>query len=126
MSDDEKAIRQLIDTWITASQAGDLQTVLGLMADDVVFLVAGQKPFGKAEFAAASSAMADLRIEGHSEIREIEIAGPWAWCRTDLSIVITPPDGPTVRRAGPTLTILRKQPAGHWVIARDANLLTAA
>ena len=126
MSDDEKAIRTLIDTWIAASQAGDLQTVLGLMSDDVVFLVAGKQPFGKAEFAAASRAMTGLRIEGHSEIREIEIAGPWAWCRTELSIVITPPDGAPVRRAGPTLTILRKQPAGNWVIARDANLLTAA
>ena len=50
MSDDEKAIRTLIDTWLTASQAGDLQTVLGLMSDDVVFLVAGQQPFeAKAE-----------------------------------------------------------------------------
>ncbi len=32
-------------------------------------------------------------------------------------------DLPTVRRAGHTLTILRKGLAGAWMIARDANLL---
>ena len=33
MNDDERAIRELIDTWMTASQAGDIETVLGLMTD---------------------------------------------------------------------------------------------
>lgn len=125
MSDDEQAIRRLIATWMTASAAGDIPTVLGLMADDVVFLTAGQKPFGKAEFAERSRQMAGLKIEGRSEIRELEIAGSWAWCRNELSVAVTTPDGKVVRRAGPTLAILRKQPDGRWLLARDANLLTA-
>jgi ketosteroid isomerase-like protein len=29
-----------------------------------------------------------------------------------------------VRRGGYTLTILKKQPDGRWLLARDANLLT--
>jgi uncharacterized protein (TIGR02246 family) len=126
MSEDEQAIRTLIDTWLTASAAGDLATVLRLMSDDVVFLVAGQEPFGKAAFAATSQAMQGTRIEAHGEIREIEIAGPWAWCRTELAVVMTPPGGTPVRRSGPTLTILRKQPHGTWVVLRDANLMTVA
>jgi uncharacterized protein (TIGR02246 family) len=126
MSDDERAIRKLIDTWMTASRMGDLQTVLGLMSDDVVFLVPGKKPFGKAEFAATSGSMKDVRIEGRSEIRELEIAASWAWVRADLSIVMTSPGGEPIRRSGPTLTILRKQPDGRWLLARDANLLGAA
>jgi ketosteroid isomerase-like protein len=36
---------------------------------------------------------------------------------------MTPPEGEPVRRAGYTLTILRKEPSGKWVLARDANLL---
>jgi ketosteroid isomerase-like protein len=36
---------------------------------------------------------------------------------------ISPPNGKLVVRSGYTLTILRKQPDGNWVIARDANLL---
>jgi len=33
MSEDERAIRNLIATWMTATQAGDLEKVLDLMAD---------------------------------------------------------------------------------------------
>jgi ketosteroid isomerase-like protein len=36
---------------------------------------------------------------------------------------MTPPGGKPVRRAGYTLTILRKEPDGRWRLARDANLL---
>ena len=52
MTDDEKAIHGVIDTWLRSTAAGDTATVLTLMADDVVFLTPGQPPFGKKEFAA--------------------------------------------------------------------------
>ena len=42
MITDEQAIRDLVALWHRATAAGDVDTVLGLMADDVVFLVAGQ------------------------------------------------------------------------------------
>ena len=32
-------------------------------------------------------------------------------------------DGAPIRRAGNTLSILRKQPGGAWVVVRDANML---
>ena len=53
MTADEQEIRELVATWMSATKAGDLPTVLSLMTDDVVFLVAGQQPFGKQQFAAA-------------------------------------------------------------------------
>jgi uncharacterized protein (TIGR02246 family) len=124
MSDDERAIRDLIATWMSASQAGDTDTVLSLMTDDVVFMVPGKEPFGKAAFAAASQEMKDVRIEGTSEIREVEVLGDWAYLRGHLQVAVTTPAGNTVRRAGYTLTILRKEPDGKWRLARDANLLT--
>ncbi|TGV80367.1 SgcJ/EcaC family oxidoreductase, partial [Mesorhizobium sp. M00.F.Ca.ET.149.01.1.1] len=37
MSDDEAAIRHVVETWMEASRRGDLEAVLGLMTDDVVF-----------------------------------------------------------------------------------------
>lgn len=37
MNQDEQQIRELVQRWIAASKAGDAQTVLSLMADDVVF-----------------------------------------------------------------------------------------
>ncbi|MDX1523694.1 MAG: DUF4440 domain-containing protein, partial [Anaerolineae bacterium] len=36
MIDDERAIHELVQTWVTATKAGDIQTVLSLMTDDVV------------------------------------------------------------------------------------------
>ena len=124
MTDDERAIRQLVSTWMAASQAGDTETVLSLMADDVVFMVVGQEPFGKAAFAAAARGMQNVRMEGTSDIRELTVLGDWAYLRNHLTVTMTPPGGQPVRRAGYTLTILRKTPAGQWLLARDANLMT--
>ena len=123
MSDDERAIRELVARWMAASQAGDTQTVLSLMTDDVVFMIPGREPFGKQEFAAAAQAMTGARIEGRSDIRELQVQGDWAYLRSYLEVSVTPPGGNTVRRAGYTLTILRKQPDGRWLLSRDANLL---
>jgi uncharacterized protein (TIGR02246 family) len=123
MSDDERAIRELVAKWMAASQAGDTQTVLSLMTDDVVFMVPGREPFGKQEFAAASEGMKDVGIEGRSDIRELQVLGDWAYLRSYLELSVTPPGGNTVRRAGHTLTILRKQADGRWLLSRDANLL---
>ena len=39
MSDDERSIRELLTKWFDATKKGDPQTVLSLMADDVVFMV---------------------------------------------------------------------------------------
>lgn len=49
MLNDEQAIRDLVKKWMVATQAGDIETVLSLMTEDVVFLVPGQQPFGKDE-----------------------------------------------------------------------------
>jgi uncharacterized protein (TIGR02246 family) len=124
MTDDERAIRELIATWMQASQAGDTAKVLSLMADDVVFQVPGREPFGKEAFAAMSQGMKGIRMEGSSDIRELRVLGDWAYLRNYLTITMTPPSGKPIRRAGYTLTILRKQADGQWVLARDANLLT--
>ena len=122
MSDDKLEIRQLADTWFAASQSGDFATVLDLMTDDVVFMVPGAKPFGKAAFAAAAEEMKDVSIDGATDIQEIEVLGEWAYIR-NLEIIVTPVGGTPMRRAVNTLTILRKDTDGRWQVARDANLL---
>ena len=123
MSDDERAIRDLVATWMAASKAGDQDTVLGLMTDDVVFMVPGREPFGKEAFAAASQGMQGMRIEGTSDIVELQVLGDWAYLRNRLNVTITPPGGAPTTRSGYTLTILRKEADGNWRLARDANLL---
>jgi uncharacterized protein (TIGR02246 family) len=123
MDEDETAIRDLVRRWMDATRAGDVEAVLGLMTDDVLFMVPGRDPFGKEEFAAASRGMHGVRIDGRSDIEEIRILGDWAWIRNRLEVIATPPAGDPIRRAGYTLTILRKEADGRWRLHRDANLL---
>jgi uncharacterized protein (TIGR02246 family) len=125
MNPDEQAIRTLVDTWFRATTAGDLSTVLGLMADDVVFLGPGRPAMRKAGFAEVSRGMeGKMRIEGTAEIQEIRAFGDWAYCWNHIVVTMTPSDGgEAIRRAGPALSILRKQSDGGWVIFRDANML---
>lgn len=126
MQNDEQEIRQLVSTWMAASKAGDVEKVLSLMADDVVFLVPGQPVMRKADFAAAARAQSGQgapKFDGSSEIQEIKILDDWAFMWTKLTVVVTPPGGAqSMTRAGHTLTILKKQ-GGKWVLARDANML---
>jgi len=126
MTSDEREIRELVATWMSATKAGDLATVLSLMTDDVEFLVSGQAPFGKPQFAAAmrpGAGAASAQIDGHSEIQEIRISGDHAYLWSRLTVEVTPPAGVTVKRAGHTLSVLRKE-GGRWLLARDANLLS--
>ena len=125
---DKRAIREVVATWMRASAEGDLERVFSLMAEDVVFLVAGQPPMrGRATFEKASRAMAGkIRFEGKSEIQEIHVAGDYAFCWSQLAVTASPLEGRDVmHRAGPVLSVFRKEPDGRWVLFRDANLLTA-
>ena len=124
MSEDERAIRKLVDQWMTASKAGDHATLLSLMTDDVVFMVPGQPPFGKEAFANRTVSPDDPKIEGEAQIVELQILGEWALLRNRLRIVIIPKDKPQIVKSGFTLTILRKNPRGQWQLSRDANVMT--
>jgi uncharacterized protein (TIGR02246 family) len=123
MTDDERAIRDLVETWMTASGKGDAEAVLGLMADDVIFMTPGREPFGKEEFRASFEAMSGVKMDGRSDIRELEVAGDWAWVRNHIELTVTRPGSDPVHRSGYTLTILRKGVDGRWRLFRDANLL---
>ena len=120
--DDERLIRDLLRAWFEATRSGDVDTVLTLMTDDIVFLTPGRDPFGKAEFERAARSQAGS-VDGVSTIEELEITGDWAWIRTRLAVTMTAANGEVRQRGGHTLSILRKQPDGRWLLARDANLL---
>ena len=126
MTDDEAQIHELLTRWMDATRRGDVDTVLGLVTDDVVFLVPGRPPMHKAQFEAGLRAQAGAsapRFDGSAEIEELQLAGDWAFARTRLQVTGTPPDGsPPFVRHGYALTVYRKQD-GQWRLARDANLL---
>lgn len=123
MQTDEQQIRELVSTWMRATKAGDTETVLGLMADDARFLVAGQPPFGKEAFAASPDPNAPrIEFDGQNEILEIEVVGDWAYMLSKLTVTTRRAGAKEMVRAGHTLTILVKR-QGRWLLYRDANLL---
>ena len=129
MPDDKDQIRELLAAWMRATAAGQLGPLLELMDEDVVFLVPGQPPMrGRESFAVAFKfALQHYRIDGRSEIQEIQIAGDMAYCWNRLSVTMTPlPSGAPMQRSGYTLSVLRKKADGRWVLFRDANLLATA
>ncbi|MCR4265923.1 SgcJ/EcaC family oxidoreductase [Nitratireductor sp. ZSWI3] len=126
MTEDEQAIRQVIATWMRASESGDTATILSLMTNDVVFMVPGQEPFGREIFEATANQLgvAGMQIDGTNDVVELQIHGNWAFTRNRINLSITPAAGEPMQRAGYTLTLFRREADGRWRVARDANLLT--
>ncbi len=128
MSADELAIRALIARWIEATRDGDVDAVLALMAPDAMFLLPGQPPMhGREAFAASlRGALGENTIESSSVIEEVAVSGDMAYCRTRLSVTIISKHGKLpLQRSGHTLSILRKDADGKWLLTRDANLLAS-
>lgn len=121
---DEQAIRAVVSEWIDASRRGDVDAVLRLVTDDVLFLTPGQDPMDRAAFEAASRAqsMQTMQIDATSDIREVHVEGNMGFLWSHLSVRVTPQGAPTMTRDGYTLTIFRKCD-GRWLLARDANML---
>lgn len=136
MTEDERAIRDLVETWFVSSRRGDLATVLDLIADDAIFMVAGKPPFDKAAFAAASrDANAATgngpKVDGRYRIDELRVMGDWAYLRNFLEIDVTPPGGG--RHRAPLRPHADDLPQAGWPPAaharresRDARALSAA
>jgi len=121
---EEIAIRAVVTEWIAATRRGDVQAVLNLVTDDVLFLRPGHEPMDRAAFEAASRVQSSqkLQIEAESDIREVQVEGDMAFLWSKLTVAVTPAEGPTARHEGHTLTVFRKR-AGKWLLARDANML---
>jgi uncharacterized protein (TIGR02246 family) len=126
MGPDERKIREVHSTWITAVNAGDLVRLLTLMADDVVFLNPGHAPFGRDGFSANFSAgHQQARIRCISELEEVVVIGEVAYTRSRDALSVTPRIGGKAKQlAGYRLTVYRKQRDGGWLLARDAHTLS--
>ena len=123
--DDAQQIRDFVARWMAASKAGDVDTLLGLLTEDVVFLLPGREPMRKPEFARQARTQAGAGapdIDGSAEVQEVEVAGELAFAWTRLAVVVTPPGGAPIERRGYTLSVFRRE-QGVWRLARDANLL---
>src|SRR2546427_3021431 len=91
MTDDVQQIRQLMDDWRRFTAEGNLDGLLSLVADDVVFLTPGNPPVTRQDFAAGfQKVSAKARIESTQEIKDIQASGDLAYAWSSLSVVLTP------------------------------------
>lgn len=126
MNADHKALIDLIDRWHLATGDGDVKTVLSLMEEDAVFLVAGKPALqGRGAFEKGlRSVLQTHSIRSSAEVQEVQSDGGMAYCRSLLTVHVTSLDDQlTVERRGSALTIFRKHADGNWLLSRDANLL---
>jgi uncharacterized protein (TIGR02246 family) len=123
MTDDAGQIRELIASWIAASNAGDVSALMDMMTDDVIFMTPGRPPFGKAQFAADRERVKGAAIDAHAEVQEIDVFGPRAYIRNHVRVELSAPGQPARRMSGYAMSVLRKEADGRWRIARDANLV---
>lgn len=125
METDEEQIRQLMNDWRRSTLEGNLDAVLALMTDDVVFLTCGNFPMTKKDFAEGFNRFAGkIRIESTQEIKDLHASGDVGYAWTYISVVMSFLEtGDKTERKGHVLTVFRKSPSGRWLLARDANLM---
>lgn len=125
-ADDELAIRTLFERWYRAIEDGNVAELLSLVAPDVIVKAPGAQPIlGIGAFEQALTAF----LEGHSEkvdfeVAEVEVSGQLAFARILERARILPRSGSKALCVnGMHLTILRRQPGGEWLLARDISSL---
>jgi uncharacterized protein (TIGR02246 family) len=121
---DAQQIRDLVATWARASAAGDLDAILPLMDEDILFITHGAEPFGRDAFVQHfTSNVKQMGLNVTADVREVEVRNDLAFARTWLEVRITPAAGEPVTRTGYSLAIYRRRPGGPWKLWRDANLV---
>jgi len=125
MDSAERAVRDHHAIWIAAVNSGDLDRLMAMMTDDVIFLHPGRAPFGRDDFPDGFlAAHRDNRIDCRSDLEEVTVVGAVAYSVCCDALTVVPrAGGKTVELAGERLTVYRLQADGRWLLACDANTL---
>lgn len=128
MDHDEREIRRVHSLWINAVNAGDLEDLMNLVVEDVVFLAPNQPVLGREGFSSHfTAALQQLQVCCISELEEVVVVGEIAYTRSRDELSVTPRSGgETAHFAGYRVTIYRKQHDGRWLLSRDIHTLSAA
>ena len=123
---DVSAIRTVFESWYSAMQDGDVDRLISLVTPDVIVKPPGAAPLiGKNVLQHALSAFLEEQSETVDyEIQEVEVSGQLAFARILESATIRPKSGAESSTVtGMHLTVLRRQPDGEWLVARNISSL---
>ncbi len=121
---DVEAIHTRMREWTAAVKAKDVDGILSLVTDDVVFLPPGSAPIrGKAALVSRyRSVFERFDLDQQSALEEIQILGDWAFAWGTDALTTTPVGGgESTTSKGHGMSLLRRQRDGSWKFARGIN-----
>jgi ketosteroid isomerase-like protein len=120
---DDPAAHQAHEAYVSAINSNNLEALLGVLTDDVVFMAPGEPAMvGKA----AVRPWLDGYIKAYKThwdkpVQEFVVAGEWAFERYTYKSTDTPVGGGApVEDTGWGLAIYHRDADGKWRVARDA------
>ena len=118
---DRAAIQELGQDWVEAVHRGDVDRLLDLVTDDVVFMPHNAPSIvGRAAVEQAYRAVfAAFEVDQTLAPEEIQVGGDWAFVRGTDAIEMKPrAGGASVVVTGRGISILRRVEDGSWRFAR--------
>ena len=109
--------------YTTAINSNNLDSIMGMMTEDVVFLTAHAPPMvGKAAVRPwVDGYLQAFTTQWDKEALDFEVAGAWAFERYSYKSTDTPrAGGEPVKDTGWGLVVYHRDPDGNWRVARDA------
>ena len=119
--EDVAAIHELFQRYDDAINAGDAESWMTLLTDDVLWMVPNQATLVSKEAVRTrvQPFFDQLDMEHTNTLEEIEGAGEWAFVRGTYTFRVTPKaGGETSEEIGKIIYILGRQSDGSWKVAR--------
>ncbi len=118
---DEWAIARLAEEWFAGWIDGDLDVLVGSLADEPVLLPQNQPAVvGRESIRRMYRALLDsVAIACEWEVMEVEASGDWGYFWSTYKLAATPRDaGAKIESEGKLLVIVKRRADGSWKIAR--------
>lgn len=124
MTPDEIALRKMIDAWIAATDAEDMEALSALVAPDAVFLAPARPPAEGREAWAATREPRPNGVLYRCDVQQVAAYGSagHAWFHVELTIPAAEGEA-EIRVEGHNLSLYRKDAAGKWWLTREARML---
>lgn len=119
---DITAIKKMFNQYTFGCETGDLDLWISLWTDNGIQMPPNEPAkIGKEQILARMKPLFDqFIIKIPITIKEVRVAGDWAFSRGTYTLSTTPKaGGETTKVSGKYLTIFEKQADGSWKIARD-------
>ncbi|HTO76584.1 MAG TPA: nuclear transport factor 2 family protein [Thermoanaerobaculia bacterium] len=119
---DEEEIAAAVERFLRAYNAGDVETIAGYYADDLVKDRQGAPPEKKAETVArVRGVFRDFSGSLSVSNDEIVVSGDLAYARGTLRITLTPRAGGTPQRVERRFLEIWRKREGRWLVTRTMD-----